>query len=86
MKLQGTIDDGMEQEDCEETDDMLYDSLSNCPPSLPHRSVSSTFSRFISEVVTSAVISLWPENTALILSRFLAENQEYTGLLVGYVF
>lgn len=81
----------MEEEEEEEEDDddevmserveMVLDDAPG-PSSPTKRSSLALYSRFINKIVTDAMIVIWPENTAMVLARFLADKHQYSALQV----
>ncbi|VDK68116.1 unnamed protein product [Onchocerca ochengi] len=74
-----------EEEDTEEDDEETSeDRIDNGDEKIPHasplRQSTSAYSQFINRIVNDAVVVLWPENTAMVLVRFLANYHQYSAL------
>lgn len=71
------------EEDDEETPQNRDDfSTEKIPCVSPLRQSTSAYSQFINRIVNDAVVVLWPENTAMVLARFLANYHQYSALQV----
>lgn len=80
-ELMGEEDDT--EEDDEETPQDRDDfSTEKIPCVSPLRQSTSAYSQFINRIVNDAVVVLWPENTAMVLARFLANYHQYSALQV----
>lgn len=75
-----------EDDDTDEDEDIPEErtdiGLENLPCVSPLRQSTSAYSQFINRIVNDAVIVLWPENTAMVLARFLANYNQYSALQV----
>ncbi|CAG9533982.1 unnamed protein product [Cercopithifilaria johnstoni] len=74
-----------EEDDTEEDDEeTLEDRTDNCAEKFSHvsplRQSASAYSQFLNRIVNDAVVVLWPENTAMVLARFLANYRQYSAL------
>ncbi|KAL3993762.1 Nucleoporin Nup120/160 family protein [Acanthocheilonema viteae] len=74
-----------EEDDTEEDDEeTVEDAADNCIEKIPYvsplRQSTSAYSQFLNKIVNGAVVVLWPENTAMVLARFLANYRQYSAL------
>ncbi|OZC07683.1 hypothetical protein X798_05319 [Onchocerca flexuosa] len=74
-----------EEEDTEEDDEETpEDRTDNGDEKIPYASPlkhsTSAYSQFINRIVNDSVVVLWPENTAMVLARFLANYHQYSAL------
>ncbi|VDM47167.1 unnamed protein product [Toxocara canis] len=70
------LDDDMEGEG-EDGDDEIEEVFSRWERNSP----ASSYSRFVSLLMSSAIVALWPESPALLLPKFLASGRYYAALL-----
>uniref|UniRef100_A0A158Q7J8 Nucleoporin_N domain-containing protein n=1 Tax=Elaeophora elaphi TaxID=1147741 RepID=A0A158Q7J8_9BILA len=75
---------GEEDDTEEDEEETIEDRADNCDEKIPHvsplRQSTSAYSQFLNRIVNDAVVVLWPENTAMVLARFLANYHQYTAL------
>ncbi|EFO22252.2 hypothetical protein LOAG_06232 [Loa loa] len=74
-----------EEEDTEEDEEETREGKADIdaekiPCVSPLKQSTSAYSQFINRIVNDAVIVLWPENTAMVLARFLANYHQYSAL------
>uniref|UniRef100_A0A915PSA8 Uncharacterized protein n=1 Tax=Setaria digitata TaxID=48799 RepID=A0A915PSA8_9BILA len=75
---------GGDEDDTEEDEEASGDRAKvgdeKIPCASPLRHSTSAYSHFVNRIVSDAVIVLWPENTAMVLARFLANFHQYSAL------
>ncbi|VDM94978.1 unnamed protein product [Thelazia callipaeda] len=73
----------MEEDDTEEDEEFSEDVTEiptiKCLASPLRRSMSS-YTQFINKVVANSLVVLWPENSAMMLARFLADHEQFLAL------
>ncbi|EJW84189.1 hypothetical protein WUBG_04899 [Wuchereria bancrofti] len=78
-ELVGEEDDTEEDEE-ETSEDKAGIGVEKFPYVSPLKQSTSAYSQFINRIVNDAVVVLWPENTAMVLARFLANYHQYSAL------
>lgn len=81
---------GEEDDTEEDEEEIVGDRADNCAERIsyvtPLKQSTSTYSQFLNRIVNDTVVVLWPENTAMVLARFLANYRQYSALQVVYFF
>ncbi|MCP9261467.1 hypothetical protein DINM_004472 [Dirofilaria immitis] len=73
-------EDDTEEDDEEIREDGTDTDVGKITYTSPLRQSTSAYSQFINRIVNDAVVVLWPENTAMVLARFLANYHQYSAL------
>ncbi|VDK80884.1 unnamed protein product [Litomosoides sigmodontis] len=75
---------GEEDDTEEDEEEIAEDRANNCAERIPYvsplKQSTSAYSQFLDRIVNDSVIVLWPENTAMVLARFLADYRQYSAL------
>ncbi|KAK6102919.1 Nucleoporin Nup120/160 family protein [Brugia pahangi] len=73
-------EDDTEEDEEESLEDKAGIGVEKLPYVSPLKQSTSAYSQFINRIVNDAVVVLWPENTAMVLARFLANYHQYSAL------